>query len=599
MTLVGSLAFFLLEVSYHGQHEFRLQWVLFCYVLAAVLVARIAIEQGTEHASLFGLAMIGVAGYGVTKFIDAYVVAWVLLAIIWWCSWKLTWDCTLIDDDEDASGEGLLQAAGLGGADNHEADPVAGTLRVPSAAQSTPRVPDRPPSISEPTDTTRRPHAPGMWVVYFSLAALPLFGVGQLVIPKDHADSRTYAFRLLAIYVASALGLLLTTSFLGLRRYLRQRKLQMPVAMTGTWIGMGAGLALSLLLVALLIPRPQGDYSLTALVDKIDAKVQEASRMAVMGDEAGKGEGRRIGKPDEKGEDKGGEKKGDAKDGQKGERDGDQKMKADGPKDGGKKEGDGDSKDGKKGQGQGKEKGEGKGDQKGDGKGDAKGQKKQDDAGDKRGPDGERKPDGKQENIAKADGGKPPIPPPNHSAPAMTSFLTWLAPLFKWLVYGLLAIFALYVVFRHGSQFASALARLWAELLALFGFRQEATAGGAAETELPPPIPPRPFASFEDPFFSGAARQMSPAQLAIYTFEALEAWAREQVRERPPDQTPLEFADELGRQIPALAKDVSQTADLYARVAYARKSPPKESVEILERLWRRMQAATRVSSSSS
>src|SRR5438874_11297188 len=133
MTLVGSLAFFLLEVSYRGQHEFRLQWVLFCYVFAAVLVARIAIEQGTQHASLFGLAMIGVAGYGVTKFIDAYVIAWVLLAVVWWCSWKLTWDCTLIDEDEDASGEGLLQAAGLGGADNHEGDTV--DRRVGSAHQ--------------------------------------------------------------------------------------------------------------------------------------------------------------------------------------------------------------------------------------------------------------------------------------------------------------------------------------------------------------------------------------------------------------------------------------------------------------------------------
>jgi hypothetical protein len=86
---------------------------------------------------------------------------------------------------------------------------------------------------------------------------------------------------------------------------------------------------------------------------------------------------------------------------------------------------------------------------------------------------------------------------------------------------------------------------------------------------------------------------MSPAQLAIYTFQALEAWAREQICERPPDQTPLEFAEELGRRIPALAKDVSQTADLYARVAYARKSPSRESLEVLERMWRRMQVAAR------
>ena len=41
---------------------------------------------------------------------------------------------------------------------------------------------------------------------------------------------------------ASGLGLLLTTTLLGLRRYLRQRKLQMPGAMTGLWLGIGGAL---------------------------------------------------------------------------------------------------------------------------------------------------------------------------------------------------------------------------------------------------------------------------------------------------------------------------------------------------------------------
>ncbi len=113
MTLVGSLAFFLLELSYQGQYEIRLKWILFWFVLASVLVARIAIEQGKEHASLFGFALIAVVGFAAIRLVDAFLLAWLLLAISWWCTWKLTWDCTLIDDREDASGEGLLQAAGF------------------------------------------------------------------------------------------------------------------------------------------------------------------------------------------------------------------------------------------------------------------------------------------------------------------------------------------------------------------------------------------------------------------------------------------------------------------------------------------------------
>src|SRR5262249_9108460 len=115
-----------LELSYHGQFEIRLKWILFCFVSASVLVARIAIEQGNEHASLFGFALVGVVGFAAMRLVDNFLVAWVLLAISWCCTWKLTWDCTLIDDDEDASGEGLLQAAGLNSG--------AGAHGAPSAA---------------------------------------------------------------------------------------------------------------------------------------------------------------------------------------------------------------------------------------------------------------------------------------------------------------------------------------------------------------------------------------------------------------------------------------------------------------------------------
>src|SRR5881227_3003013 len=42
MGLVGSLAFFLLEVMYRGAYEARLQWTVFFFVFGAVLVARVS-----------------------------------------------------------------------------------------------------------------------------------------------------------------------------------------------------------------------------------------------------------------------------------------------------------------------------------------------------------------------------------------------------------------------------------------------------------------------------------------------------------------------------------------------------------------------------
>jgi len=113
MVLVGSLCFFLLEVFYRGQYEARLTWIMFWFVLATVLIARIAMEEGAERASVYGLALAGAVGVAMMRFVDSPFIAWGLMALVWWCAHKLTWDCTLIDDSQDASGEGLLQIAGL------------------------------------------------------------------------------------------------------------------------------------------------------------------------------------------------------------------------------------------------------------------------------------------------------------------------------------------------------------------------------------------------------------------------------------------------------------------------------------------------------
>jgi hypothetical protein len=555
MTLVGSLAFFLLELTYHGDFELRMKWILFWFVLAAVLVARIAIEQGKDYASLFGLALTAAVALAVVRLVDQILLGWTLLGVIWWCTWKLTWDCTLIDDKADASGEGLLQAAGFDAPANAESSNGSAAER-------------------------RSVHAPGKWVVYFSLAALPLFGAGQLVIPSRDTAARAYGFDLLAVYVASALGLLLTTSFLGLRRYLRQRKLQMPVAMTRSWLLMGAGLALAILCLALLLPQPQGEYSVTALVDKVDTKLREASRFAVVPGDRAKGEGRRIGDQDPKA-DKAGESQPKNQPDQRGEA-----KPGDGGRPGknaGGKNPDNQQQDKSGGQSDSKEKGKAQGGDKSDDQG-QRGKKSDDQAQAARRDPGQNRDDEKRQP---ADRQKATPPPSAPSGSALGSLMQFLAAAFKWLIYGAIAVAAVVLLMRHWSRVMEILAKFWADLLAAFGRKRGDEHEATPESGAAPAAVVR-FAAFENPFFSGAAGRMAPAQLVRYTFEALEAWARERVVARPPEQTPLEFAQELGRRDPAIAKDVTSTAELYVRVAYARKNPSRESVAVLERLWRRM-----------
>ena len=162
----------------------------------------------------------------------------------------------------------------------------------PSPTPTTPSPRASPPGRTSPTDAhpkqspKRRPHAPGVWIVYFSLAALPLFGLGQLFLPSGDIERRRWAFQLLCVYVASGLGLLLTTSFLGLRRYLRRRGVEMQDDMARVWIALGAAIIVVLLFVAALLPRPAPEIALSQFPIRFTTPQRDSSRYAFGNDGA-------------------------------------------------------------------------------------------------------------------------------------------------------------------------------------------------------------------------------------------------------------------------------------------------------------------------
>ena len=121
-------------------------------------------------------------------------------------------------------------------------------------------------------------------MVYFSLAAVALFGLGQLCIPATDLAARRYAFQLLFLYTASGLGLLLTTSFLGLRRYLRQRRQEMPLRMVNLWLPSGAVLIVGVMLSTMLLPRPNPEYAISELPFRFGSPDQKSSPHGVGND---------------------------------------------------------------------------------------------------------------------------------------------------------------------------------------------------------------------------------------------------------------------------------------------------------------------------
>ena len=649
--LVDSLVLFLIQVFYRGNFHGKLEYVFTMFVIGAVLIGRISIEEGRERAMLFA-APLGIAILLATsKFVTfqgplasvSFFINCGLIALIWWSADKLVWDCTLIDEKEEDSGEGLLETIGLDRPDHaavqREIAPVA-----PEQVEATTSRDHVPTSWWDRfVERRRRPHAPGVWVVYFSLAALPLFGIGQLLIPSGDSSARQYAFQLLFVYTASGLGLLLSTSFLGLRRYLRQRRQEMPLLMVNLWLGIGLVLIFAVMFVALLLPRPNAEYAISEPPIRVGSPDQNASPLgmgregveekqpdarleprddakddAPQSDQPGKKPSADGDKASEKGEKSSKDKDGDksSEGGEKSSKDKNgEKSSEGGEKSSKDKDGEKSSKDGPKPEESGKNKTDKKQEKSKDSarKPGETGKKRSDKEPDKSAD--ERKNEKQPEEKRKSGGtsgmaqAKPPQetkPKPQEGqksggSPRTPAMPHWsfsigasLAAILKWIFYLALAVLLVYAAWKNRvallaalRDFRQALADLWNRL---FGSKAR-QANAIAEEEKSKKPSWRRFADFTDPFATGVAGRSSPKELVQYTFEALEAWARDNGHPRLPEQTPHEFARSVGSSVSSLADDTRHLAELYCQVAYASGSLSAASVTRLSHLWQEMRAA--------
>jgi hypothetical protein len=612
MALVGSLVFFLLEVLYPeaGEYKGRLQWILFFFVFGAVLVGRISMTSGIAgRAGLYGLVLAGLAWVGMQIYADypkgstaalfGPLINLVLVAVVWWCAHRLTWDCTYIDDETESNGEGLLQATGLEKAAADAGEPGASATGDAKKDKSADLLIGWWERFQRYRDERKKKRMLGAWVIYFSLAALPLFGLGEALIPVEEGDRRLYVFWLMCLYVGSGLGLLATTCFLGVRRYLRQRRLQMPAAMTGAWLTVGGGLILALLLIGALLPRPRPEYSLITFgSDKPDQR--SASDYATQGGSSGKDQGRQIGDaPKDKAAPSDKDAKATGKDkGQPSQ----EKDKGDSP---GNKDKDGSAK------GQDKDKDSSEKD-KGDASNRPKGNDAPDPNRDKSGEKSQQQPQQKdsqprdktatQQNQQKSDNS---TQSQGTSHPGSSwdwsAIMAVAATILKWVVFGLLIMVVVLFLLREGLKFLANftdwaknllnfLRNFWANL---FRGRANRDLEGAEEVAAPSRSRLAPFSAFVNPFLDGRAERRPIKELVRYTFDALQAWARERNVERQQGETPLEFGRRLREAFPALQADVRRLTSLYARAVYDYSPLPGASLEVVRQFWQQLEAAAR------
>jgi hypothetical protein len=150
------------------------------------------------------------------------------------------------------------------------------------------------------------------------------------------------------------------------------------------------------------------------------------------------------------------------------------------------------------------------------------------------------------------------------------------------------AVVVLVGLIRYGPAVIRALRDLLASLLGgLFIERAEQRGKDQAPE---PAEPPRPFASFVNPFDAGLDHQFSPDDLVVYSFEALEAWGREHDLTRSPHETPTEFVQRVGQARAELRPDATRLVGYFVAIVYGQRGFQAEVLPPLRQFWQALQA---------
>ncbi|QDU78552.1 hypothetical protein Pla110_02560 [Polystyrenella longa] len=607
MFMVGCLLYFFVNTFYEGFYAKRLFIIMGCFTFAIVFISRISITAGSTRGGIYGLALAIVTGLAIISYVSQPIPAIVLTLIVWWCAKKMTWDCTLIDDEEDASGEGLLQHTGF----EKRLEPVE-KIKVPLWKRL----------FRRKADKEGQPHSPGVWILYFSFAAIPIFGLGQFLVEVDGPDGvgaakREFSFNLLLIYMVGALGLLLVTSLLGLRRYLRQRGMQMPRGIVWTWVGSGSALILLLLLGSLLLPRPSVLANFGPMASLTDVKFgtdyyDDSESMFKLGygvdrDDPDIDPNLEIDVPLPEEEEEEKEKEPPPK---KELPETDEEEQQEPPPEEEKVEPPAEEEETLLAEVT------------------PPPEKKKRDRRDKteveppvtppeETPPEETPPEETPQAEEQPEPEEPPQPEeqtdpesPDQTSPESeesedsstepkpepdveTASFDWMTLGISLLI--LLILLAIgYLLYRYNSKIRAFLQKLW---FMLFGKKKKEEEEEESEEELEvgdrilvltPPEPPQPFRTFHNPFEDGTAGEKSNADVVCYTFDALESWAYEHQQERPPEQTPMEFCYELERQNDRFDNSAKQLSRWYTSYAYADREPDDSCRPELEQVWQVM-----------
>ena len=632
MLMVGSLLHYLVMLLNTWGTVEGVGWVFSWFVFASVLIARISIIETTEHAIPFGIALAAAIWIVLARFGVNLAVAFILVAVSWWAIHRLTWDCTLLDTDPEGPGEGLLQTLGW---DDQLA--AAGEATVaPNGVDELPRDQGGPISETGPPDTsakrtssirshsrlwqwivkTRHTHAPGLSVVLFAVAAIPLFGLTGRFLPND--GERTAALVLFCTYFASGLGLLATTSLLNLRRYLARRRVEIAPEMAAMWLAAGSAMILGLLAICAILPRPGAEYALARPPEWLSlsgiARRRPTSQFA-LGDR-----GQRDKSPDRIGdaieEDGEGVRAPDDQASPPSPSRGDTSEHASATEatddDGGphssdrngaqSKRAENDTGDSSRGSNH-SSSGDRRNGRQEEGSSPSRSEQSETTATDQpkqqRGPSNHESEGSGQRSERESDNGAAPesshrndasrpsrtTQRPSPRFPTLPS-LGGLMGLVTGIIQLAMLVAILYFVWRARSTLFNALRDLWQSLI---GGRSDQPIQQESVAKQPPRR--RSLSEFPNPFHGGRL-QLSPAETIRTTLEALEVWSESQRLGRTHDQTVDSFVRRIGQRHASLRPALATLVHLHAELAYGGTTIRASQVAPLRSIWTHLTRST-------
>lgn len=243
----------------------RLRLAVLAFAGGVVFLQRLMATQGGEHAEVYKWALILTMALFTISHSMSYrlpihpmlviLANGIIFAVLYWVGMKITSACAVDSDDKSAvaSEIGVFSRARRLRTDHDTLPQDAPRNKRATAGRAGRKLAEQP--VLPTWQEKLAPQHPGRILFYFSIFAIPAFGLGGLLLDPSHGGISLLGMNLF-LYLFCALSLLFLSSFGQLSAYFEQREVALPEVIGVTWLSLGFVCVILVILMAFLFPQP-------------------------------------------------------------------------------------------------------------------------------------------------------------------------------------------------------------------------------------------------------------------------------------------------------------------------------------------------------